>query len=44
MTIGSLLKSLNGEREFCLYGELDRKQRTVQVAEVGSEQPNVPLT
>lgn len=40
VTVDSLLKSLNGEREYCVYGELNRKQRTVQVAEVGSHLVN----
>jgi len=44
VAIGSLLKNLNGEHKFCLYSELGRKYRTVQVAEIGSEQPNMPLT
>ena len=40
VTVDSLLKRLNGEREYCVYGELNRKQRTVQVAEVGSHLVN----
>ena len=40
VTVDSLLKRLNGEREYCVYGELDRKQRTVQVAEVGAHLVN----
>ena len=40
VTVDVLLKRLNGKREFCVYGELDRKQRTVQVAEVGSHLVN----
>lgn len=40
VTVDSLLKRLNGEREFCVYGELNRKQRTVQVTEVGAHLVN----
>ena len=40
VTVDSLLKRLNGEREYCVYGELDRKQRTVKVAEVGAHLVN----
>ena len=40
VSANSLLKRLNGEREYCVYGELDRKQRTVQVAEVGAHLVN----
>jgi|GEM_PF-3344163 hypothetical protein len=40
VNVDRLLKSLNGERDYCVYGELDRKQRTVQVAEVGSHLVN----
>ncbi len=36
VTVDSLLQRLNGERDFCVHGSLDRRQRTVQVAEVGA--------
>ncbi len=40
VTVDSLLKRLNGEREYCIYGELNPKQRTVQVAKVGAHLVN----
>ncbi len=40
VTVDSLLQRLNGEREFCVHGNLDSKRRTVQVAEVGANLVN----
>jgi hypothetical protein len=36
VTIDSLLQGLNGERQFCVHGNLDSKRHVVQVAEVGA--------
>ncbi len=38
--LDSLLQRLNGEREFCVHGNLDRKRRVGQVAEVGTNLVN----
>ena len=36
----NLLRSLNGEREFCVHGSLESKQHRVHVAEVGAKLVN----
>jgi hypothetical protein len=40
VSVEGLLRGLNGERDFCVHGNLDPKRRQVQVAEVGANLVN----
>lgn len=40
VSVDHLLHSLNGEREFCVHGDLDPRRRQVKVAEVGAKLVN----